>query len=98
MATPTRSRTTRPKKPSTPPTPLLEVVSANLREIIRRDKIARLERGEPELKMSDLAARMGKSRQWVYRRTVGAGPITTDDIDVLAAALGVTTDDLTRRP
>jgi hypothetical protein len=95
MATATRPRT---KVPKNKPAPLTEIVAANLREIIRLDKIRRLEKGEPELKMSDLATRAGKSRQWVYRRTVGAGPITTDDIDILADALGVSTDELTRRP
>lgn len=67
--------------------PLAEIVAANLREILKRDEIGKTELGE----------KLGRTRQWVHRRATATGPITTDDIDLLAEALGVSTDDLTRR-
>lgn len=69
-------------------TPLREVVASNIRAIIARD----------QLRVGDVAERLGRPRQWVHRRTAAAGPITTEDIDAFADALGVSTDDLTRRP
>lgn len=75
-------------EPQTPqPVPLREVVAANIRAIAGRDKVA----------MGDLAERLGRPRQWVHRRTSAGGPITTEDIDTFAAALDVSTDELTRR-
>lgn len=71
-----------------PPPPLRDVVAANLRSVIAAKQV----------KVHELAATMGRPRQWVHRRTFAQQPITTDDIDLFAAALGVTTDELTRRP
>ena len=75
-----------PKPPA--PIPLREVVASNIRAIIARDQI----------KVADLALKLDRPRQWVHRRSFAAGPITTEDIDAFAAALGVTSDELTRRP
>jgi hypothetical protein len=76
-------------KNTPPPTPLADIVAANLREIIARDKSTTL---------VGIGEALHRSRQWVYRRTVPIGPITTADIDELAGVLGVSTDELTRRP
>lgn len=76
----------RPAEPTIPP--LREVVAANLRSIIAAKQI----------KIGVLAERIGRPRQWVHRRTFAAQPITTEDIDLFARALEVSTDELTRRP
>lgn len=74
--------------PSTPRlTPLREVVAANLRAIIARQQIT----------AEELAERLGRPRQWHSRKMHGKVPITTEDIDVLAEALRVSTDELTDR-
>lgn len=78
-----------PKRAKTPaPTPLRDVVAGNLRAIMAREQV----------KATDLAERLGRPRQWVHRRTAPDGPITTEDIDALAVALKVSTDEITRRP
>ena len=78
----------RRKVTAAPIPPLREVVAANLRSIIAAKQI----------KVGDLAELLGRPRQWVHRRTFAAQPITTEDIDLFAKALDVSTDDLTRRP
>lgn len=82
-----RMATTR-KVTAAPIPPLREVVAANLRSIIAAKQV----------KVGDLAERLGRPRQWVHRRTFAAQPITTEDIDLFARALEVSTDELTRRP
>lgn len=82
MATSTR------KTKAAPIAPLRDVVAANLRAIIAAKQV----------KIGDLSERIHRPRQWVHRRTFGLQEITTQDIDVFAIALGVSTDDITRRP
>lgn len=80
--------TNRKKVTAAPIPPLREVVAANLRSIIAAKRV----------KVGELALRLDRPRQWVHRRTFAAQPITTEDIDLFAQALGVSTDELTRRP
>lgn len=49
----------------------------------------RAEMARQRLSQSQLAQRCDRSQAWVSRRLAGDTPLTLDDLDVIAVALGV---------
>lgn len=66
---------------------LMDILSANVRRILRQQKIPAIE----------VARRMKTSRQYIYMIRAGLGNITLESLEKLAEALEVTPGELLRK-